>query len=86
MPVTGGKRAGHDCAAVAPGRCLRGGQALRETREARDISQEQFAFNAGFDRTYVSMVQRGDCSLTIRTVVKLARVLQVPVPMEKADV
>ena len=53
------------------------GQALREIRESRDISQEQLAFEAGFDRTYISMMERGVCSPTIRTVVKLARVLKV---------
>ena len=53
------------------------GQALREIREARNLSQEEFAFDAGFDRTYISMVERAVCSPTIRTLVKLARVLKV---------
>ena len=54
------------------------GQALREIRKSRDVSQEQLAFEAGFDRTYVSMVERGVCSPTIRTLVKLAAALKVP--------
>jgi len=54
------------------------GQALREVREARNLSQEQFAFDAGFDRTFISMLERGVCSPTIRTLVRLARVLKVP--------
>jgi transcriptional regulator with XRE-family HTH domain len=54
------------------------GQALREIRKGRDISQEQLAFDCGFDRTYISMVERGVRSPTIRSLVRLAEVLQVP--------
>jgi transcriptional regulator with XRE-family HTH domain len=54
------------------------GQALREMRKGRKISQEQLAFDSGFDRTYVSMVERGVRSPTIRSLVRLAEVLQVP--------
>jgi len=55
------------------------GQALREFRKDRRISQEELAFDSGgFDRTYVSMVERGVRSPTIRSLVKLAEVLQVP--------
>jgi DNA-binding XRE family transcriptional regulator len=54
------------------------GQALREIRQSRKISQEQLGFEAGFDRTYISLIERGINSPTIRTVVKLADVLKVP--------
>ena len=54
------------------------GQALREIRMGKEISQEQLGLDAGFDRTYISLIERGINSPTIRTVVKLARVLQVP--------
>jgi transcriptional regulator with XRE-family HTH domain len=53
------------------------GQALREIRKARDVSQEQLAFDCGFDRTYISMVERGVRSPTIRSLVVLANVLKV---------
>ena len=53
------------------------GQALREVRESRDLSQERLALEAGFDRTYISLVERGVRSPTVRTVVKLAEVLKV---------
>jgi transcriptional regulator with XRE-family HTH domain len=46
-------------------------------REAQQLSQEQLALEAGYDRTYISLVERGMRSPTIRTVVKLAAVLQV---------
>jgi DNA-binding XRE family transcriptional regulator len=53
------------------------GQALREIRTGKEISQEQLGLDAGFDRTYISLVERGINSPTIRTVVKLAGVLKV---------
>ena len=53
------------------------GQALREIRKGKEISQEQLGLDAGFDRTYISLIERGINSPTIRTVVKLANVLKV---------
>jgi transcriptional regulator with XRE-family HTH domain len=53
------------------------GDALREIRKEHGISQEQLALDGGLDRTYVSLIERGVQSPTIRTVVKLATVLQV---------
>ena len=53
------------------------GQALREIRQSKEISQERLGLDAGFDRTYISLIERGINSPTIRTVVKLAAVLNV---------
>jgi len=53
------------------------GQALREIRRERGFSQERLAFEGGFDRTFMSLLERGLRSPTIRTVVKLADVLDV---------
>jgi DNA-binding XRE family transcriptional regulator len=53
------------------------GDALREIRKERCISQEQLALDSGLDRTYVSLIERGVQSPTLRTVVKLANVLHV---------
>jgi transcriptional regulator with XRE-family HTH domain len=41
------------------------------------VSQEQLALDSGLDRTYVSLIERGVQSPTIRSVVKLATVLDV---------
>ena len=35
------------------------GTVLREARTGAALSQESFAFEAGIDRTYVSMLERG---------------------------
>jgi transcriptional regulator with XRE-family HTH domain len=41
------------------------------------VSQVQLALDSGLDRTYVSLVERGVQSPTIRSVVKFASVLGV---------
>ncbi len=53
------------------------GQALREIRRERRLSQEKLALEAGFDRTYISLIERGVRSPTIRVLVKLAGVLKI---------
>jgi transcriptional regulator with XRE-family HTH domain len=53
------------------------GRALREVRESRGVSQEQLALDANYDRTYISLLERGTRSPTLRTVVELAEVLNV---------
>jgi transcriptional regulator with XRE-family HTH domain len=54
------------------------GQALREIRLSKGISQERLALEGGFDRTYISLIERGINSPTIRIVVGIAGVLKVP--------
>jgi transcriptional regulator with XRE-family HTH domain len=53
------------------------GHAIREARANRKLSQEQLAFDCGFDRTYISLVERGLRSPTIRSLVRMAEVLEV---------
>ena len=53
------------------------GLALREARVATGKSQEQLALDAGLDRTYVSLLERGLKSPTLRTLFKLADILDV---------
>lgn len=35
------------------------GRVLREVRADRGLSQEQFGFESGFHRTYISLLERG---------------------------
>jgi len=53
------------------------GQAFRELRTTRGVSQEHLALEAGFDRTYVSLIERVISSPTIRAVCRLGEVLKV---------
>jgi len=51
---------------------------LRRLRQERELSQEQFAFEAGIHRTYVSDLERGMRNPTITVVEKLAVYFKVP--------
>ena len=52
---------------------------LRRLRSGKGLSQEQFAFDAGIHRTYVSDLERGRRNPTITVVEKLANCLGVPI-------
>jgi transcriptional regulator with XRE-family HTH domain len=53
------------------------GSNLRRLRNDRGLSQEALAELAGIDRTYVSALERQVYSVSIDTIEKLARVLDV---------
>jgi transcriptional regulator with XRE-family HTH domain len=75
QPRPRSKKSGHVQPECGPEKAF--GQALRTIRQSRKISQERLALDAGLDRTYVSLIERGVRSPTIRTLVKLAEVLNV---------
>ena len=52
------------------------GEAVRESRVALGLSQEDLGFEAEMDRTYVSGIERGVRNPTVRTIARLARALQ----------
>ena len=51
------------------------GMVLRELREEQGLSQEQLGFKADLHRTYVSQLERGLKSPSLKTLDKLAGVL-----------
>lgn len=56
---------------------VRFGQRLRQIREKQGVSQERLAELAGLHRTYVSLVERGRCNISLLNVEKLAAALEV---------
>lgn len=64
------------------------GANLRRLRQATGLSQERFALEHGFDRTYISGIERGARNPTIAVVQRLAEALEVdvmelfPMPVE----
>jgi transcriptional regulator with XRE-family HTH domain len=48
---------------------------LRKCRQAKGLSQEALAHEAGIDRTYISALERSQYSASITTVDKLAAIL-----------
>ena len=51
------------------------GEQLRSVRKAASMTQEELAFRAGLDRTYISLLERGFKSPTLTTFFQLCRVL-----------
>ncbi len=52
-------------------------QNLRRLRTEKGWSQEDLAYEAGVDRTYVSALERGVYNASISMIEKLAKVLEV---------
>jgi len=50
---------------------------LRDFRQKRGLSQEELAYRANVDRTYVSALERGVYAATVDVVDRLARALDV---------
>jgi transcriptional regulator with XRE-family HTH domain len=51
------------------------GKRVRAAREARGWSQEDLAYEAGLDRTYVGGIERGERNIALLSLNKLARAL-----------
>ena len=55
------------------------GSKIRELREKLGVSQEAFADICGFDRTYISMIERGKRNLSFCNLLRVAAGLGVSV-------
>jgi len=53
------------------------GKKLRELRIGAGYSQEEFAYKASLDRTYVSSIERGERNVSIEVAEKIALALEV---------
>jgi transcriptional regulator with XRE-family HTH domain len=53
------------------------GEKVRALREARGISQEALAHVAGLHRTHISLIERGQRSARLETIINLAIALDV---------
>jgi transcriptional regulator with XRE-family HTH domain len=57
------------------------GRAIRELRARQAISQEQLGFRSGLHRNYIGAIERGEVSATFRTLLAVARGLDVTLSM-----
>jgi transcriptional regulator with XRE-family HTH domain len=62
--------------AISPSEAF--GQAARQIRKERKLSQEQAALNSDIDRAYYGHIERATKNATIPTVWKMAAALGVP--------
>jgi transcriptional regulator with XRE-family HTH domain len=53
-------------------------KALREIRTEHGVSQETLGLDAGYHRTYISLLERGKMNPTLRTILSIAAVLGIP--------
>ena len=53
------------------------GRVLRELRKQAGLSQEQLALSADLQRNYISLLERGLNSASLKTIFKLADVLEI---------
>jgi transcriptional regulator with XRE-family HTH domain len=62
------------------------GQAIRDVRLSKGISQEKLALLAEVDRSYVGRIERGDNNAAVLTLTRLATALDVSLAklMQKA--
>jgi transcriptional regulator with XRE-family HTH domain len=55
------------------------GHNLRRIRVGKEVSQEQLAFDAGVDRSYLGGIERGEENPSIDTLEKIAAILTVEI-------
>ena len=53
------------------------GKVLKTFRSKRALSQDELAHRSGYHRTYISQLERGEKSPSLRTIVNLAVTLKV---------
>lgn len=53
------------------------GERIREARKATGLSQEQLALQADIDRSFMGQVERGQRNISVLTLLRMARVLDV---------
>jgi len=53
------------------------GNKLRQIRREKGFSQESLGFKAGLHRTYIGAIERGEQSVSVDNVYRLAKALKV---------
>ncbi len=55
------------------------GKKLASLRKSMGMSQEAFALECGFDRTYIGILERGEKSPTLNSLDKIAKALNISI-------
>jgi len=53
------------------------GDVLKQLRNEKGLSQEELGFESGYHRTYISMLERGKKSPSLKTIFQLSKALDV---------
>ncbi len=70
-----GRNDGPNSPRTTPDRAF--GAALRAVRLERGLTQETLAFEAGYDRSYISLLEHGRYSPSLNAIYRLARALTI---------
>jgi DNA-binding XRE family transcriptional regulator len=62
------------------------GEVLRARRKKVGLSQEKLALEGGFDRTTISLMERGLMSPTLRTMTKLCKLIRLTLTQLAAQI
>jgi transcriptional regulator with XRE-family HTH domain len=54
------------------------GKIVRNLRKEKKLSQEQLALNCGLDRTFISLLERGQRQPSLRSILSIASSLGLP--------
>jgi len=54
------------------------GEKVREERLKKGLSQEDLVARAGVHRTYIGMIERAEKNITLESIQKIARALDLP--------
>lgn len=65
---------------------IRFGIILRELRADNDLSQDELATRAGLDRTYISLLERGQRGPTLKIMLALGKALDAVFVLENGQV
>lgn len=55
------------------------GENIRKYRIQKDISQEELAYRADLDRTYISGIEKGDRNISVITLKKISNVIGIEI-------
>lgn len=55
------------------------GKRIKTLREESGLTQEKFAEKCGFDRTYISLIERGKRNLSYTNLLKVAEGLEISI-------
>jgi transcriptional regulator with XRE-family HTH domain len=53
------------------------GNVLKQLRNKKNLSQEALGFESGYHRTYISLLERGKKSPSLKTIFQLAKALDI---------
>ena len=55
------------------------GKRIQDFRKQLGLSQEELAHRAGFHRTYIGMIERGERNITLSNLLKLSKALKIDI-------